>query len=44
MIFVADLGAIYETFSACVHMSRNVVVSFAEGYNDDLEDKKYGAV
>ncbi len=40
MIFVADLGAIYETFSVCVHMSRNVVVSFAEGYSDDLDDKK----
>ncbi len=24
--------AIYETFSVCVHMSRNVVVSFEEGY------------
>ncbi len=33
-------GAIYETFSVCVHMSRNVVVSFAEGYSDDLNDKK----
>ncbi len=26
-------------------MSRNVVVSFAEGYSDDLDDKeKYGAI
>ncbi len=48
MIFVADLGgyireeAIYESFSVCVHMSRNVVVSFAEGHSDVLDDKKIG--
>ncbi len=33
-------GAAYETFSVCVHMSRNVVVSFAEGHRDNLDDKK----
>ncbi len=33
-------GAIYETFSVCVQMFRNVVVSFAEGYSDVLDDKK----
>ncbi len=33
-------GAIYEPFSVCVQMSRNVVVSFAEGYSDVLDDKK----
>ncbi len=33
-------GAIYEPFSVCVKMSRNVVVSFAEGYSDVLDDKK----
>ncbi len=37
------MGAIYETFSVCVPLSRNVVGSFAEGYSDDLDDKKYGA-
>ncbi len=31
---------LYETFSVCVQMSRNVVVSFAEGYSDVLDDKK----
>ncbi len=25
-------------------MSRNVVVSFAEGYSDDLDDKKNGGL
>ncbi len=42
-------GAIYEglymrteTFSVCVRMSRNVVVSFAEGNSDVLDDKKIG--
>ncbi len=36
-------GAIYffpGTFSVCVHMSRNDVVSFAEGYIDVFDDKK----
>ncbi len=31
---------IFHAFSVCVHMSRNVVVSFAEGDSDDLDDKK----
>ncbi len=35
-------GAIFETFSVCVQMSRNIVVSFAEGYSDVLDDKKIG--
>ncbi len=32
----------HETFSVCVHMSRNVVVSFSEGNSDDMDDKKIG--
>ncbi len=28
----------------CVHMSRNVVISFAEGYSDVLDDKKIEVV
>ncbi len=47
MIFCSRLGAIYEgaiyeCFFVCVQMSRNVVVSFAEGYSDVLDDKKIG--
>ncbi len=41
IFFEVDLGlGPYETFSVCVHMSRNVVVSFAEGSSDVLDDKK----
>ncbi len=32
--------AIYETFSVCIQMFRNVVVSFTEGYSDVSDDKK----
>ncbi len=37
-------GAMYETFSVYVQMSRNVVVSFAERYSDVLDDKKNGGL
>ncbi len=35
------LGIIFDTFSVCVQMSGNVVVSFAEGCSDVLDDTKY---
>ncbi len=48
MIFCSRFGGyirgaiIYETFSVCVQMSRNVVVSCVEGYSDVLDNKKTG--
>ncbi len=44
---MSDLGGggyTDETFSVCVQMSRNVVVSIAEGYSDVLDDQKIGAM
>ncbi len=35
---------IYLSIYLCVQMSRNVVVSFAEGYSEVLDDKKIGAI
>ncbi len=36
---IVRIFRVYETFYVCVQISRNVVVSFAEGYNDVLNDK-----